>query len=151
MATVMKDILAESGRERKDLVHILHRVQAEFGYIPADAVARIAEHLNITENEVYGVLTFYRAFRLEPRGRYIVTVCMGTSCHVCGGAEVFEEMKRELQIGPGETTPDRVFSLETVNCFGCCAIGPTVVVNDKYYSQVSVAEVRAILDEYRGS
>jgi len=145
----MDALLRGFGREQKDLTRILHMVQAEYGYIPAPVVRRIAEHLNTTESEVYGVLTFYKAFRLRPRGKYLVTVCQGTSCHVRGGAGVFEEMKKELGVEPGGTTPDRLFSLDTVNCLGCCAIGPTVVVNGTYYSHVSVEDVRSIVAAYR--
>ncbi len=145
----MDDLLREFGREQKDLIHILHKVQAEYGYIPAQAILRIAEHLNITENDVFGVMTFYKAFRLEAPGQFTVTVCRGTSCHVRGGDEVFAEMQKQLGIEPGQTTADRMFSLETVNCFGCCAIGPTVVVNGVYHSQVQVADVRPLLDGYR--
>jgi NADH-quinone oxidoreductase subunit E len=145
----MDDLLREFSRGQKDLTQILHKVQAEYGYIPAQAIRRVAEHLNTTENEVYGVLTFYKAYRLQPRGKHLVTVCQGTSCHIRGGAGVFDEMKKELGVEPGETTPDRMFSLETVNCLGCCAIGPTVVVNGTYYSHVSVEDVRSIIAEYR--
>jgi NADH-quinone oxidoreductase subunit E len=145
----MDDLLRGFGREQKDLTQILHKVQAEYGYSPAQAVRRIAEHLNTTENEVYGVLTFYKAFRLQPRGKHLVTVCQGTSCHVRGGAGVFDEMKKELGVEPGGTTPDRMFTLDTVNCLGCCAIGPTVVINGTYYSRVSVEDVHSIIAEYR--
>ena len=145
----MDDLLRGFGREQKDLTRILHKVQAECGYISPQAIRRVAEHLNTTENEVYGVLTFYKAFRLQPRGKHMVTVCQGTSCHVRGGTGVFDEMKKELGVEPGETTPDRMFSLETVNCFGCCAIGPTVVVDSTYYSRVSVEDVHSIIAEFR--
>jgi NADH-quinone oxidoreductase subunit E len=145
----MDELFAELGQRQKDLVHLLHGVQAEFGYIPPEAVARIAERLKITESEVVGVLTFYRAFRLKPRGRHLVTVCAGTSCHVRDGAELLREMERQLGIGPGETTPDLLFTLETVNCLGCCAIGPTVVVDGRYYSHVSIRDVTFILEAYR--
>jgi len=145
----MDVLLSGFGREQKDLTQILHKVQAEYGYISPQAIRLVAEHLNTTENEVYGVLTFYKAFRLQPRGKHMVTVCQGTSCHVRGGAGVFDEMKKELGVEPGETTPDRLFSLETVNCFGCCAIGPTVVIDSTYYSRVSIEDVHSIIAEYR--
>jgi NADH-quinone oxidoreductase subunit E len=145
----MDDLVRGFGREQKDLTRILHKIQADYGHISPQAIRLVAEHLNITENEVYGVLTFYRAFRLRPRGKHLVTMCQGTSCHVRGGAGVFEEMKRELGVEPGGTTPDRMFSLETVNCFGCCAIGPTVVVDNTYYSRVSVESVHSLVAEYR--
>jgi len=145
----MDDLLRGYGREQKDLTKILHRIQGEYGFISSQAIRRVAEHLNTTENEVYGVLTFYKAFRLRPRGKHLITVCQGTSCHVRGGAWVFDEMKKVLGVEPGETTPDRMFSLETVNCLGCCAIGPTVVVDGTYHSQVSVKDVHSIIAECR--
>ena len=145
----MDELLREFGREQKDLIHILHKVQAEYGYIPAPAIRRIAEHLSITASDVFGVLTFYKAFRLQPPGKYTVTACQGTSCHVRGGDAVFAEIKTQLGIEAGETTADRMFSLETVNCFGCCAVGPTVVVNGTYHSQVQVADVGPLLAGYR--
>jgi len=145
----MDDLLREFGRDQKHLTQILHKVQAEYGYIPPQAIRWIARHVNTTENEVYGVLTFYNAFRLRPGGKHLVTVCQGTSCHVRGGARIFDEMKKELGVEPGETTSDRMFTLETVNCFGCCAIGPTVVINGTYFSQVSVEDVHSIIAEYR--
>jgi NADH-quinone oxidoreductase subunit E len=143
------DILGESGQNQKDLIHILHRVQAKFGYIPPEAIAQLARRLRISENEIFGVLTFYKAFSLEPRGQYLVTVCLGTACHVRGGVQIVEEMERKLRIKAGRTTPDRKFTLETVNCLGCCAIGPVVVVNGKYYSHVTLKKVEPILKEYQ--
>lgn len=145
----MDALLRGVGRDQKNLTRILHKIQAEYGYIPAQAVQRIARHLNTTETEIYGVLTFYKAFRLKPRGKYLVTVCQGTSCHVRGGARVFEAMKNELGVEPGETTPDNLFSLDTVNCLGCCAIGPTIVIDGIYCSAVTEEGVRSIIAEYR--
>lgn len=143
----MDDLLGGLGRELKDLTGILHKIQEHYGHISPQAIRRVAEHLNITENEVYGVLTFYKAFRLLPRGKHLVTVCQGTSCHVRGGAAVFAEMKKELGVEPGGTTLDRSFSLETVNCLGCCAIGPTVVIDGTYYSRVSPEDVNSLIAE----
>jgi NADH:ubiquinone oxidoreductase subunit E len=143
-----EDILREFGQDQKDLIHILHRVQAKFGYIPAEAVAQVARRLRISENEIFGILTFYKAFSLEPRGQYLVTVCLGTACHVRGGVQIVEEMERKLRVKAGRTTPNRKFTLETVNCLGCCAIGPVVVVNGKYYSHVTLNKVEPIIKEY---
>jgi len=145
----MEDLSTTPGSRQKDLVHLLHRVQAEFGYIPEQEVFRIAERLRITESEVVGVLTFYRAFRLKPLGRHLVTVCAGTSCHVREGHEVLREVERQLGVGPGETTADRTFTLETVNCLGCCAIGPTVVIDGRYHARVAIRDVAALLEETR--
>jgi len=147
----MDEILAGFGREKKNLILILHQVQAKYGYIPPEAVQAMAVHLNLSENEIYGVMTFYKNFHLEPRGRSVVTVCQGTACHVRGGDRILEEAERVLRVRAGETTPDGNFSLETVNCFGCCAIGPIVVVNGKYYSQVARRDVRSILTEEKAA
>lgn len=147
----MEDITGSSHQEQKELIHLLHRVQSEFGYIPPEAVFQISARLGISESEVYGVLTFYKAFSLEPRGKNIVTICLGTACHVRGGVQIVDEMERKLHIKAGETTPDKQFSLETVNCLGCCAIGPVVVVNGKYHSHVNLKKIDAILEEYKAS
>jgi NADH:ubiquinone oxidoreductase subunit E len=145
------DILKDFSPERRDLIMILHRVQAAFGYVPRDAIQGIARHLNITENDIYGVLTFYAAFSLAPKGRYVTKVCLGTACHVRGGAQIAEEIGRELSLAPGQTTPDRAFTLETVNCLGCCAIGPVVLVNEDYHGHVGIQHVRKLLDKYRAA
>lgn len=144
----MEEILNEFDRNQKELIHILHRIQGEYGYIPPHTISKISRHLRISEGEIYGVLTFYKAFTLEPRGKYIVTVCLGTACHVRGGVQIVDELERKLNVKVGQTRPDKKFTLETVNCLGCCAIGPVVVVNGKYYSHVTVKKVDIILKEY---
>jgi NADH:ubiquinone oxidoreductase subunit E len=151
MNAVIQEIVAEFGGGQRDLIQMLHKVQARYGYVPKEAVAAMADRLNITEDEIFGVMTFYKAFSLEPRGRHVVTVCLGTACHVRGGVMIVEELERKLGIPAGRTTPDKKFTLETVNCLGCCAIGPVVVVDGKYYSHVSLNKVDAILEEYAGS
>jgi len=114
----MKKLLTESEANQRDLIHILHKVQAEMGYISPEAIAAISKHLKISENEIYGVLTFYKAFSLKPRGEHLVTICMGTACHVRGAPRILDEFKRGLCIEPGETSEDNLFTLETVNCVG---------------------------------
>jgi len=142
-------ILNKFDRDQKELIHILHEVQSEYGYIPSKAMSAISKHLKISESEIYGVLTFYKAFSLEPKGKYIMTICMGTACHVRGGPQIVEEMERKLNIDVGKTTQDKKFTLETVNCLGCCAIGPVVVVNGKYYSHITLKNIDSILKEYK--
>lgn len=145
----LENIVDRSGTDQKELIHILHRVQGEFGYVPPDAVTAISKHLGISESEIFGVLTFYNAFSLTPKGKNVVTVCMGTACHVRGGPQIVEEFERKLDIKVGETTSDDKFTLETVNCIGCCAIGPVVVVNEKYYSHITLKKIEPILKEYK--
>ena len=145
----MDEILSRFIPSQKELIPILHAVQAEYGYVPGDAVAAISRFLSISEGEIYGVLTFYRGFGLEPRGKFLITVCLGTACHVRGGANIAGELERKLGLKAGGTTTDRRFSLETVNCLGCCAIGPVVVVNGVYHSRVTLKKVESILAECR--
>jgi len=147
----MEKIMGEFYKDQRELIHILHDTQKKFGYIPAQSISQISRELKISESEIFGVLTFYKAFTLEPRGKYQITVCLGTACHVRGGDKIVEEMERKLNIKVGKTTPNRKFTLETVNCLGCCAIGPVVVVNGKYYSNITIKKVDAILKEYQES
>ena len=145
----MKNILSEFSPHQRNLIHMLHRLQKEYGYIAPEAISEMSRYLKISESEIYGVLTFYKAFTLEPRGKHLITVCLGTACHVRGGVHIVEEMERKLNIKAGQTTPDRKFTLQTVNCLGCCAIGPVVVVDDKYYSHATMKKVDTILKEYQ--
>ncbi len=138
-------------KDHGKLIHMLHDAQKKFGYIPAHSISQISRELKISESEIFGVLTFYKAFALEPRGKHLITICMGTACHVRGGVQIVEEMERKLNIKVGKTTANRKFTLETVNCLGCCAIGPVVVVNGKYYSNITIKKVDAILKEYQES
>ncbi|MGD9344470.1 MAG: NADH-quinone oxidoreductase subunit NuoE [Candidatus Aminicenantes bacterium] len=145
----MEKYLEKFATDQKELIHILHKIQAEYGYIPPEAITAISKHLKISESEIYGVLTFYKAFSLEPRGEHVVTVCMGTACHVRGGPQIVEEMERRLAVKVGQTTADNKFTLETVNCLGCCAIGPVVVVDGKYHSQITLKKIEGILKDYK--
>ncbi len=131
------------------LISILEEVQAKFGYLPADALTIVAETTKRPLVDIYGVATFYRAFSLTPRGEHLVSVCVGTACHVRGAPRVAAEFERQLDVKPGETTPDRKFTLETVNCLGACALGPVVVVDGHYFSHVNASKVREIIEKTR--
>ena len=144
----MEKYLSDFSTDQKELIHILHRVQAEYGYVPPHAISAIATHLKISESEIYGVLTFYNAFSLEPRGEHVVTVCMGTACHVRGAPRVLDTVQDLTGIKPGETDLDLKFSLETVNCLGCCALGPVIEIDGKTHGKVSRAETADILTRY---
>ncbi len=144
----MDEILGQFAPSQKELIPILHEVQAKYGYIPGEAVSAIARFLGLSEAEIFGVLTFYRGFGLEPRGKILVTACLGTACHVRGGANIAAALERRLGVKAGGTTPDRRFTLETVNCLGCCAIGPVVVIDGTYYSHVTAKKVDSILEKY---
>jgi len=145
----MEEILNRFAPAQKELIAILHTVQAEYGYIPKETIARISRFLHVSEGEIFGVLTFYKSFRLEPRGKFLIMVCLGTACHVRGGANIAAELERRLKIKAGGTTPDGEFSLETVNCLGCCAIGPVVAVDGDYHGHATVRKVETILKKYQ--
>jgi NADH:ubiquinone oxidoreductase subunit E len=134
--------------EKKALIAILQDVQAEYNYLPREALQQVARSVGVPLIDVIGVATFYRAFSLKPRGKHVVTVCMGTACHVRGGPKILEEFERRLGVASGDTTEDGKFTLETVACLGCCAIGPVVVVDGDYHAQTSIRKVEAIIKQY---
>lgn len=142
-------IIEKYGCEKSYLLSILLDIQAEYNYLPKTALAHVANRLAIPLSRVYSTATFYHAFSLEPRGKHIVTVCLGTACHVRGGPKIVDEISRELNIEPGETTEDMMFTLESVNCLGCCAIGPIMVVDEEYYGGLTVDKIDSILKKYR--
>lgn len=141
--------LSEFEANQKNLIHILHKIQAEYGYIPSQALSSISKHLKISESEIFGVLTFYKAFSLKPRGKHLVTICTGTACHVRGAPMILDELKRQLSIEPGETTEDDLFTLETVNCVGACALGPIVISDGDYHGQMNTREVNKLIKKIK--
>lgn len=142
----MEKSIRETERDQRELIHILHEVQSKLGYIPAEAISQISRRLKISESEIFGVLTFYKAFSLKPRGEHLVTICMGTACHVRGAPMILDEFKRKLGIDSGETTEDNQFTLETVNCVGACALGPIAITDGEYHGQLKTREVEKIID-----
>jgi NADH-quinone oxidoreductase subunit E len=145
----VEKILKEFNPEKKELIHILHRVQAEHGFISPEDISEISKYLNISEGEVYGVLTFYNAFTLEPKGKHTITICMGTACHVRGAPAVLDEFSRLLDISPGQTTEDKYFTLETVNCVGACALGPIVITDGEYHGHATSKDAGKIIDQMK--
>jgi len=140
------DSLIDSYADKKEqLVSLLQDVQAEFNYLPRDVLIRISQKLDIPLSQIFSVATFFRAFSLKPRGRHLITVCTGTTCHVRGGHRLVDKLQRDYRLKPGETTKDLRFTLETVNCLGCCALGPVVVVDDNYYSQMNADKLDRVL------
>ncbi|MHB1134609.1 MAG: NADH-quinone oxidoreductase subunit NuoE [Chloroflexota bacterium] len=131
------------------LMEVLRRVQARLGYLPEEAIARVARHLNMSAADVYGVASFYQHFRLTPRGKYLVRVCRGTACHVRGGPKIRRLVEQELGLAPGETSADMMFSYETVACVGACALAPTMVVDDAVYGEMTQERVREVLGALR--
>ena len=142
-------IIDRYGDRKRFLIAILQDIQEQERYLPKDALCRVAERLNVPLVEVYGVATFYSAFSLEPRGEHEVTVCIGTACHVRGSQRLLEEFERQIGVKAGHTTEDMMFTLETVNCLGCCAIGPVAVVDGEYHGEQTSNRVKALVNGCR--
>ncbi|MCK4557454.1 MAG: NAD(P)H-dependent oxidoreductase subunit E [Candidatus Aminicenantes bacterium] len=147
----MEKPMDELEKDQRELIHVLHDVQEEFGYIPAQAISQISKQLKISESEIFGVLTFYKAFSLEPRGEHLITICMGTACHVRGAPMILDEFERKLGIKAGETSEDNQFTLETVNCVGACALGPIAIADGEYHGQLKTREVDKIIEKLMGT
>jgi NADH-quinone oxidoreductase subunit E len=144
-----RKILELLKNQEETLIPILQQIQEGFGYLPPAAMPEVADFLNIPVIDVYSVATFYNQFRLTPPGKHSIRVCMGTACHVKGGHITLEAWQRRLKIGPGETTADREFDLDTVACVGCCAMAPVSVVDKKVEAKADPTRVDGILLSYR--
>jgi NADH:ubiquinone oxidoreductase subunit E len=130
---IIDDIINSNGKKSDALIPIMQAVNEHYNYLPKNILRYIAQEVEIPLAQVYHVATFYTSFSLKPRGKHTIKVCMGTACHVRGSPRVLDEIQRLLKINPGETTDDGMFTLETVNCLGACALGPVVVVDEKYF------------------
>ncbi len=135
--------------ERSNLIPILQDIQDVFGYLPEKSLKEISNHLCIPLSSVYGVATFYNQFRLTPLGKNIIRVCRGTACHVKNSANILIALENELGICAGQTTRDKLFTLETVACIGACSIAPVININDEYYGRVSIKEISKIISKYK--
>ena len=145
MEDQVKKILEKYGNRKEFLISILQDVQTEYYYLPQEALAQVAEGLDIPISKIYSVATFFKAFSLEPRGRHLVNMCLGTACHVRGAVRVLDGIERETGIQPGDTDEALKFSLEAVNCLGCCALGPVMVVDGEYHGKLTAASAVEIL------
>ncbi len=145
----IKEICASFGNKPGEAINVLHKVQGEFGYLPAEVQEVIAQELNVSVAQIYGVVTFYSFFTMIPKGEFPISVCMGTACYVRGAEKVLDEFKRELKIGVGETTPDGKFSLNCLRCVGACGLAPVVLIGEKVYGRLTPDGVKDILNEYR--
>lgn len=144
------DELAQRGSLDGKLIAILHKAQGIVGYLPKEVQAHVARRLSIPPSKVYGVVSFYSYFTMIPKGKNVISVCMGTACFVLGASKVLAEFKKVLGIEAGETTPDHLFSLKALRCVGACGLAPVVVVNEKIYGKVTIEDVGKIIEEYKG-
>jgi NADH-quinone oxidoreductase E subunit len=143
-------ILQKHPRAGRDaLIPILQEVQEKQGYLSREAVIRISKHLNLPTTKLYGVATFYNQFRFQPKGKYHLMVCRGTACHVKGSSRVLEMAQKILKLKPGQTSRDRLFSLETVACMGACGLSPVMNLNGEFYAKVTPQKLVQIIQECR--
>lgn len=131
------------------LIAVLEEIQARYRYLPRDAMILVSEWLGIPLSQTYSVATFYNAFSLVPKGKHLVSVCLGTSCHVRGGGDILDKVKRELDLDLRETTEDFQFTVEEVRCLGCCSLSPVIRVDDDTYAHLTQTQVRRILEKYK--
>lgn len=149
MVEQLAEILNPYKGERGTLIPVLQKVQESFGYLSQETVSQIAKFLRVSESEIFGVASFYAQFRFTRPGEHSVKACLGTACHVRGGVRILETLQRELGVGPGGTTEDYKFSLERVACFGCCALAPVVVIDDRVHGRMTTTKAKEILEQYR--
>ena len=143
----MKKLLEVYTQDKSNLIQILNEVQEKYGYIPKFAQEEISKYLDIPMAEIYGVITFYARFTLEPKGKYNIAVCLGTACYVNGSEKILDRIKEILKIDVGETTPDGLFSLEATRCIGACGLAPVFTVNDEVYGKATVKMLDEVLDK----
>ena len=145
----LDELLSAYSGEKGNLIPILQEVQEKFGYLPREAMKKVAKHLSLSESTVYGVSTFYAQFKFVPTGKRIIKVCRGTACHVRGAGSILGEIERQLGIKPGETTGDMEYTLETIACFGSCALAPVMVIDKDVFGRMTPTKGRQILNDIK--
>lgn len=143
------EIISRYKDEKTPLMMILSDIQKEFGYIPLEVQELVSEQIGVPVAEIYGVVTFYSFFSLNPKGKYVIGVCLGTACYVKGAQQVIDKFSEILNIKAGETTEDGLFTLEALRCIGACGIAPALTINGKVYPKVAVSNVPGIIEEYK--
>lgn len=143
------ELLIKYPQEKRFTLSILQDIQNKYGFIPRETMHYIAEYLNIPVSDIYSMATFYKALSLKPKGIHVIKVCNGTACHIRGSNILIDEIKELLNIKPGETTDDGLFSMDIVNCLGACALAPVMVIDSKYYGAMTKEKIKVVLDEYK--
>ena len=145
----IKDVCKSYGNKPGEVINVLHKVQGEYGYLPAEIQELVAKELGIPVSRVYGIVSFYSFFTVTPKGEHPISVCLGTACYVRGAEKVLDDLKRQLGIGVGEVTPDGKFSLTCLRCVGACGLAPVIEVGDKVYGRMTPDRVKDVLAEYK--
>ena len=148
---VVRGVIEKYGGRKRAVIQILQDLQERFRWLAPETLEAAARELDVPLAHVYSVATFYKSFSLEPRGKHLCTVCMGTACHVRGGVAILEHFERKLGIRAGETSPDREYTLERVNCLGACALAPLAIVDGRYHGQMTETKANQVLEALIGS
>ncbi len=149
MQEVVDKIIEQYGAEERHLLAVLQDIQAQYNYLPRPALEQVSKKMGVSMSRISYMATFFSAFSLEERGKHICTVCMGTACHVRGAPQLVETFERVLKIKAGETTRDKMFSVETVNCVGACALGPLVIVDGEYHGNQTATKIERLVKKVR--
>ena len=149
MKDKVAEIIKKYGGDSSQMVSILQDIQTEYNFLPRAALDKLSKKMDIPQSHVYSMATFFRAFSLEERGRHIVHVCLGTACHVRGAGLILESLERRLGVKRGQTTADRGFTLDTVNCMGCCATGPVVKVDEEFFGHMTNDKVEPMINKFK--
>lgn len=149
MQEIIREILEGYPAEQRFSLAAMQDMQRRLGYVPREGLEALAERLGCPLSALYAMASFYKALSLKPKGKHVIRVCDGTACHLKGGPLLLDSLAGKLGLSPGETTPDGLFSLETVGCLGSCGIAPAMMIGEKYYGKVTMESLSAILEEYR--
>ena len=149
-ASAYKNLIESYAGKPEYLLAIMQDMQRQYNYLPRLAITMIAAHVGLPVSRVYAMASFYKAFSLTPKGRFVIRVCDGTACHIKNSETLLDQIVKQLQARPGETTADGLFSVETVNCLGACALAPVMVINGRVYGKVNRSDVERIIKEYGG-
>jgi NADH:ubiquinone oxidoreductase subunit E len=147
--TRINEIIDKYNNEKTPLMIILEEIQSEFGYVSLPVQELVASKLNLSLSEVYGVVSFYSFFSLVPKGKYIIGICLGTACYIKGSNDVVEKFCSLLDIKPGQTTKDGLFTIDTLRCIGACGIAPALSINSQVYPKVSLNDIQGIINSYK--
>jgi len=144
----IQQIVKKYGKQEAGLIAMLQDIQKEKGYLPEEDLGKVAAEVKVPLSRLFSLATFYNAFSLVPRGRHCINVCLGTACHVRGGARLLDKLERDLEVKPGETTEDERFSLEAVRCVGCCGLAPVVVIDENFHGKLNQKGLEKVLKLY---
>ena len=145
------ELLKQYAYERGALIPMMQDIQVEYEYLPKDILKDLSKKLGVPLSQIYSVATFYSSFSLAPRGQHLITLCLGTVCFLKGADKIAETIQQELQVEPGGTSSDRLFTFQPVNCIGACALAPIMKIDEKYYEKVKPDQIREILAEYESA